>query len=155
MDVLKPTAYVALGAAALGLLVLNVLAWSGGIVDETASETKAEQKQPAAQPEPSPPTPPPPPAPQTERPATPAASRPNTATVALSAVRGDCWLSVRVGSESGEVLYEGVLMQGDSLRFKRRELWLRLGAASNLEISVDGKPAEVPAGTVDIVLPLA
>jgi hypothetical protein len=143
---LVPTAYFALGAAALGLVVLNVLAWSGGLVDEVAP--KPAPKRVAPPPEP-PPPPPPPPEPTVAR----RQNEPRSPSIVLTAVRGDCWLSVRVGAESGDVLYEGVLALGDSLRFKRQKLWLRLGAASNLEISVDGKPAEVPAGTVDVVLP--
>jgi hypothetical protein len=133
------------GAAALGLVVLSLLAWTGQLVEETPSEPEPKA---AARGIEAPPASPP-------REATPAASRPTTPSVVLSATRGDCWLSVRVGDEAGDVLYEGVLAQGDSLRFKRRKLWLRLGAASNLDISVDGKPAEVPAGTVDVVLPSA
>jgi Domain of unknown function (DUF4115) len=74
-------------------------------------------------------------------------------TVVLSAVRGDCWMSVRAAGESGAILCEGVLVQGDSLQFKQRKVWLRLGAASNLEISVNGKPAQVRYGTVEFVLP--
>jgi hypothetical protein len=141
------------GAAALGLLVLSLLAWTGHLVQETRSEPDPK---PAARTTETPPASPPPPnpSPPTKREGTPAAARTPTSSVVLSAARGDCWLSVRAGGESGEVLYEGVLPQGESLQFKRRKLWLRLGAASNLEISVDGKPAEVPAGTVDIVLPL-
>jgi hypothetical protein len=148
---LTTTAYAVLGAAVLALVALNVLVWSGGLVDE--SGPVPEKKEAAPQPEP-PPPPPQSPSPQSQEEETPAASRRSTSTVVLSAVRGDCWLAVRVGGESGQVLFEGVLAQGDSLRFKRRKLWLRLGAASNLEISVDGKPAEVPPGTVDVVLPV-
>jgi hypothetical protein len=143
--------HVALGAAALGLIVLNVLAWTGNLVDEP--QEKRPLVHPAARP-----APPPPPRPQSrqrDRAAAPVASGPSVSTVVLNAVRGDCWLSVRAGGEAGAILFEGVLAQGDSLRFERRKLWLRLGAASNLEISVNGKPAQVPAGTVDVLLPPA
>jgi len=145
-------AYVALGAAALGLIVLNVLAWTGNLVDEELQESRSLARREAR---PGPPPPPAPPSTRRDRQAASVASRPSISTVVLSAVRGDCWLSVRAGGESGTVLYEGVLAQGDALRFKRRKLWLRLGAASNLEISVNGRPAQVPAGTVDVLLPPA
>lgn len=140
---LRPAAFLVLGVAALGLVVLNVLAWTGRLVDEAPPPPEAQEALPQQAP--------PPPEPAAAR---PAPSTPRNSTVVLTAVRGACWLSVRLGAESGEVLYEGVLAQGDSLRFKRRKLWLRLGAASNLEISVDGKRADVPVGTVDLILPV-
>jgi uncharacterized protein DUF4115 len=146
--VLIPTAYVALGAAAIGLLVLNILAWTGTVVEEPRPQEDRVVVRPAPQPLR-------PPSPKRERAAAPVTSRPSASTVVLSAVRGDCWLSVRAGGETGAILYEGVLDQGESLRFKRNKLWLRLGAASNLEISVNGKPADVPFGTVEVVLPAA
>jgi Domain of unknown function (DUF4115) len=142
--VLAPLTYVVLGVAASGLVVLNVLAWTGGLIDEPEGEPAQTQAAPRATPTPSAPR---------ERVAAPAVASQSIPTVTLSAVRGDCWVSVRAGTEAGQTLYEGVLAQGDELRFRQRKLWLRLGAASNLEISVDGKPAEVPAGTVDVVLP--
>jgi hypothetical protein len=63
-------------------------------------------------------------------------------------------MSVRRGSADGEVLYEGVLISGKSIRFTARRIWLRLGAASNLELSVNGQAVnDVPSGTVELVLP--
>jgi hypothetical protein len=146
--VLVPSAYIGLGAAALGLIVLNVLAWTGNFVDEPRTQPQANRTVARREAQPLPP-------PQQRRREAPVASRPAVSTVVLSAERGDCWLSIRVGDETGAILYEGVLAQGNSLRFKRRKLWLRLGAASNLEISVNGQPAQVPAGTVDLLLPPA
>ncbi|HXF98135.1 MAG TPA: DUF4115 domain-containing protein, partial [Gaiellaceae bacterium] len=79
-----------------------------------------------------------PPAP---RPAS-AASRPEAAAVriALVAARGDCWLLVRAGSARGRVLYEGTLRHGDTIRFRRERLWLRLGAPWNVDVRLDGRP---------------
>jgi cytoskeletal protein RodZ len=137
-------ARIAASARAVLARLTYVLAWTGGLIGEPESEPAQTQAAPRATPAPSV---------ARERVAAPAAASPSIPIITLSAVRGDCWLSVRAGTQAGQTLYEGVLAQGDELRFKQRKLWLRLGAASNLEISVDGKPAEVPAGTVDVVLP--
>jgi hypothetical protein len=73
------------------------------------------------------------------------------ATLVLTAKRGDCWVSVRVGSSKGADLYEGKLAQGQEMRFAKARLWLRLGAAGNLEASINGHAVTAfPQGTVDI-----
>jgi hypothetical protein len=59
----------------------------------------------------------------------------------------------RDGSETGPVLYEGLLQQGSSTRLKAKRIWLSLGAAANLDVLIDGKPEEVPEGTVEVVVP--
>ena len=46
---------------------------------------------------------------------------PQATVVVLAAVRGDCWFSARVGSESGSVLDERVLAQGESVRLHGEE----------------------------------
>jgi hypothetical protein len=146
-----------LASIAVGLAALNVLVWQGIGVDEGlegGAPTAPPQREPAAE--------------RGDRTATIAEPRTATAPVAarrptgrallhfeLAAVRGDCWMSVRRGSAEGEVLYEGVLASGESLRFTARRLWLRLGAASNVELSINGRAVEgMPAGTVDLVLPM-
>ena len=72
--------------------------------------------------------------------------------VVLSAVRGDSWFSARVGSESGRLLDERVLTQGESVRLQAKRIWLSIGAAGNIEVTVDGEPKEL-SGTVSVVLP--
>ena len=72
--------------------------------------------------------------------------------VVLSAVRGDSWFSARVGSETGRVLDERVLSQGESVRLRATRIWLSLGAAGNVEVTVDGKPKALSPGTVSVVL---
>jgi Domain of unknown function (DUF4115) len=74
-------------------------------------------------------------------------------TLILSATRGDCWVEVRAGSATGQALYAGTLTTGRSLRFNRPRLWLRLGAASNVDIVVNGRPSSVPPGTVELTVP--
>jgi hypothetical protein len=50
----------------------------------------------------------------------------------------------------GKVLFAGVLAQGRTVDFRRLRLWVRLGAASNLDVTVNGaRPAAGLYGTVD------
>jgi hypothetical protein len=136
---------------ALALLVLNVLAFSGALVDEETATPSAPQPPPAetdlAQP------------PERTRDEPIARRRPERPrapigpTLILSATRGDCWVEVRAGSATGQALYAGTLTTGRSLRFNRPKLWLRLGAASNVDIVVNGRPSSVPPGTVELTVP--
>ena len=138
--------YVVLGGAALGLLVFNVLVWSGNLSDDAAPQPPPAT-QPAAER--------PPPAPQTvSRPPPAPPPKPAPApTLTISATRGDCWVEARAESSSGEVLYAGTLATGRSIRFNRERVWLRLGAASNVDVLVNGRPSTVPPGTVELLLP--
>jgi hypothetical protein len=87
------------------------------------------------------------------KPAPVAAARPKPArhsTFAFTASRGDAWLQVRTASFDGSVLYEGKLMQGESIRLRARRLWIRFGAASYVDLFIDGRRARLPAfGTYD------
>jgi hypothetical protein len=90
-----------------------------------------------------------------ERATTPAATTPRAVeptVVVLAAVRGDSWFSARVGSENGEVLDERVLAQGESVQLRGQRIWLSVGAAGNVELTVDGKPRTLAPGTVSVVL---
>jgi cytoskeletal protein RodZ len=61
------------------------------------------------------------------------------ARLVLNAVEGDCWLRVRAGSASGELLYEGTLQQGQTQRFaKWKRLWIQLGAPVYLQAKLNG-----------------
>ncbi len=85
----------------------------------------------------------------------PAATTPRDvalAVVVLTAVRGDSWFSARVGSENGKVLDERVLAQGESVQLRGQRIWLSLGAAGNVEVTVDGKSRTLAPGTVSVVL---
>jgi uncharacterized iron-regulated membrane protein len=140
----------------LALLVLNVLAFSGALLDE---KTATPQKRAPAQPAP------PPAESDLARPAdgardeqiarrrTDRRPRPTGPTLILSATRGDCWVEVRASSAAGEALYAGTLTTGRTLRFNRPKLWLRLGAASNVDIVVNGRQSSVPPGTVELTVP--
>jgi cytoskeleton protein RodZ len=70
----------------------------------------------------------------------------------LTAERGDCWISVRVGSREGSVLYEGVLPAGQTMRFTRKRLWVRLGAPWNVQATVNGRVVRgLPNDTGNVV----
>ena len=85
-------------------------------------------------------------------PAPPSTSGEEVTVVVLAAVRGDSWFSARVGSESGRLLDERILMQGESVRLEAEQIWLSIGAAGNIEVTVNGEPKEF-SGTVSVVLP--
>ena len=67
---------------------------------------------------------------------------------------GESWLQVRANSSGGRVLFEGILTDGDSLEFNRKRLWVRLGAASSVQIRRDGERISAPelAGTIDLLV---
>ena len=71
----------------------------------------------------------------------------------LTAARGPCYLQIRAGSANGRTLFEGVLARGASLRFSGARVWLRAGAAGNVDVAVNGTALQnFPQGTVDVVL---
>jgi hypothetical protein len=72
--------------------------------------------------------------------------------VQIVATRGDCWLSAREGSPSGPPLVERVLHTGETVTLRGRKIWLELGAAGNVDVSVDGKARTIPTGTTNVVL---
>ena len=145
---LVPSVYVALIVAAIGLLILNALAWTGALVHEPGpTRTTATEA-----------LPPQPPAPDAQ--SQPVSRReprhprlPDGTSLTVSATRGDCWVEVRAESATGRALYAGTLASGKTIRFNREKLWLRLGEASNVDVVVNGRPSAVPPGTVELVLP--
>jgi hypothetical protein len=69
---------------------------------------------------------------------------------AVTATRGDSWLAIRSGSERGRLLYEDTLEQGATLRLRSTRLWIRFGAAANVDLRVNGEPMVLPLfGTFD------
>jgi Helix-turn-helix domain/RodZ C-terminal domain len=74
------------------------------------------------------------------------------ARLAVVAARGTCWLSVRLNSQFGKVLYERTLEAGQTVRFSGRRLWLRLGAPWNVDATLNGKRAQLPTATGDAVV---
>ena len=127
-------------------LLLGALAAATLFPDDTdpASTTRAPATPPttteAAVPEqPASDAPPPPPA------------APETNALVLAS-RGDSWVEARADSATGEELYAGVLVQGRSVRLTAGRVWLRLGAAANVDVRVNGKPVRELSGTVAVLL---
>jgi hypothetical protein len=78
--------------------------------------------------------------------------RPTTARIAFVAARGSCWLSVRLGSKSGRRVYERTLEQGQTAHFAGARLWIRLGAPWNVDATLNGKRAQLPTSTGNVVV---
>ena len=68
------------------------------------------------------------------------------------AARGSCWLSVRLGSETGRLVYERTLEQGQTVRFAGPRLWIRLGAPWNLDATLNGKRTQLPTSINNVVV---
>jgi cytoskeleton protein RodZ len=88
------------------------------------------------------------------RPTTPPAARHplRVARIVLVARRGRCWLSVHEGSATGRLVYERTLEQGRAVHFVSRRLWIRIGAPWNVDATLNGKAAQLPASTGDVVV---
>jgi Domain of unknown function (DUF4115) len=118
------------------------------------SDTRAGLAQPAethAEPSPRPPPAPDPPAttePVSRRPAV----RPQALSVLITASRGDCWVSAHRGSEQGALLAERTLAEGSTLTLRAPRIWLELGAAGNVDVTVNGRARRISSGTTQIVL---
>ena len=86
----------------------------------------------------------------------PAAPSGSTIRVALTAEKGDTWVTVRKGAPDGDILFAGTIYRGETQRFQAKKLWLEFAdqPASNLRIRVNGHPAgTVPDDDVLIVSP--
>src|SRR6266566_9651510 len=80
------------------------------------------------------------------------ATQPQTvARIVLVARRGRCWLSIRLGSATGRLVYQRTLEQGRTARFVSTRLWIRIGAPWNLDATLNGKAVQLPASTGDVV----
>lgn len=139
--------------AGLLLVVVGVLP-TGDATDGTADVTPAPATRPTPSTEPpSVVTTRPAPAAPTRTTTTTAAKVPSVTLVVVTASRGDSWFSARVGSETGRVLDERVLAQGESVQLRGERIWLTVGAAGNVDLTVNGKPRDIQPGTVELVLP--
>jgi len=85
---------------------------------------------------------------------TTAPSRPKLelARVSIVASRGSCWVSAHRGSANGPVLVERVVEQGETLDLTAPRIWVELGAAGNVDVTVNGKARTVSPGTTDLLL---
>jgi cytoskeletal protein RodZ len=67
--------------------------------------------------------------------------------VKVSAANGDCWMEVRRSNSTGIVLFSGTLKDGDTKKFKGKDIWMSLGAPGNVELNVQGKDVKVKSDT--------
>lgn len=73
----------------------------------------------------------------------------------LAATRGACWLEVRQSNQSGAVLYENTLQQGQTLPVKLTSgpVWIRIGSPTSLDIRLGGKLVHgLPDQPVNVLL---
>ena len=73
----------------------------------------------------------------------------------LVASRGACWLEVRQGSQSGTLIYENTLQQGQTLpvRLTSGPVWIRIGLPTSLDIRLGTKLVHgLPTQPVSILL---
>jgi hypothetical protein len=78
--------------------------------------------------------------------------QPRQAQLVLAASRGPCWLSVRLGSASGRVLYDRTLEPGGRTSFAGTRLWIRLGAPWNVDATLNGKRVALPSSVGDVMV---
>ena len=129
---------------ALGLTVVFGLVLSGRLVSDPARSDQTAPPPPHA-------IKPAPPQTRTQVAAT-RPSAPQAASVRIAATRGDCWVVAHAGSAAGPVLIERVIRSGEQVTLRARRIWLELGAAGNVDITVNGKARAIPSGTTSLVL---
>jgi hypothetical protein len=64
----------------------------------------------------------------------------------------DTWVEIRAGSADGDVLYSGILPQGNAKRFRTSKVWASFGAASNLTARLNGNRLQLPPGTYSALI---
>jgi hypothetical protein len=144
--------FAMLAAAALAMAVLAALVWKGRFVSDGSEALPANHS-----------------AARVARKTTPraagttwppGATRPDQAVVhrvpeprvQIVASRGDCWVSAHERSPSRPALVQRVLRTGETVTLRARKIWLELGAAGNVDVSVDGKERPIPSGTTNVVV---
>lgn len=129
------------------------LLWTGHFGDDAVSQASASPPAPMPVVPPPPPAPPPPaPPPVVRAVAGRAVALKRLVLVTITASRGSCWMSAHRGSATGALLAERTLLEGDSVSVRARRIWLELGAAGNVDVSVNGRPRTVSSGTTELVL---
>jgi cytoskeleton protein RodZ len=63
--------------------------------------------------------------------------------VKIEAKGGDCWMEVRRNNSSGVTLFSGTVKQGDTKKFKGKDIWISFGAPANARLNVQGKNVKI------------
>ena len=74
--------------------------------------------------------------------------------MAITAARGRCWLSVRIGGPNGREIFRGILEPGQALHYRvKHDLWLRMGRPLLLDITVGAQTVQgLPAKPANVLL---
>jgi hypothetical protein len=81
------------------------------------------------------------------------ASKPTVTRLLVTAKRGASWVVVRAASATGKVLYAATLHQGETTQAAAPRLFLRLGDAGQVDVSINGHPLrQALSGTVNVIL---
>lgn len=72
----------------------------------------------------------------------------------ISATRGSCWLSVRIGGAAGREIFRGFVHRGETRRFDvGRRLWVRLGNPPAVDVTLGGRPVTgMPNAVTNLLL---
>jgi hypothetical protein len=143
-------AFVLLCVVAFALLVVAVLVFAGvGVNDKSDAATPSARGSGGGKIAYAPTTTG---IPATTAPPPPVARHATPAVLVVTAARGDCWLEVHRGSQTGAVRFAATLPLGQTIRFEGSRFWVRFGGAANVDVRFDGKPVLLPSGTVALVL---
>ena len=69
----------------------------------------------------------------------------------VRAVDGASLLESRKGGATGEVLFQGTLEKGETLRVVAKRLWFNVGSPENLRVTLGGKPSALGRGCPQVV----
>ncbi len=142
--------FAVLLVAGLALAVFCVLIASGHFVSEPGTGASPTPPAPTTTSRPAPPPPTKRVVPK-PRPATNTTSS-TTVVITIEASRGDCWVNAHRGSPSGKQLAYETLQEGKTITLRGPRIWLQLGAASMVDITVNGRVRPVPSATTGFVL---
>jgi hypothetical protein len=123
--------------AVIALVVANVLAWRGDLPGLETTQPASISRVPAG---------------ETAQP-TPSAAGPELARLTIDATQGPCFVVVRENGPSGDVLFRGLLEQGQQVEVAEPRLWIRAGATENVVLELNGEPMKgVSSGAVELIV---
>lgn len=141
--------FVCLLGAGIALAVFGALIASGRYVQEPSTDAGPTRTTPTTTSR----SAPPPPLKRVVATSKPVSVAPSTTVViTITASRGPCWVYARRGSPTGKQLAYQTLQQGKSITLRGPRIWLQLGAASMVDITVNGRARPVPAAGTGFLL---